>query len=307
VPRLITIIDTNLYRSTSDATIEDLRRLETLSGVEPMASFPAVTELLARAASSADSGHRTCRAALRRLWLHCAVYSVTDSAVNFAADPNGLLSKTLFDRAVATRHELADHMSSLVQRIALRSVDEPIDDIARQPALVRNFRDEVERRFSDMLAYLRRQFGLDKNADSDFDPSQRPDPREFVRSGRAAFAAAYGMVTNAASEVGIRLEESQLRTLAAILGPTIPTAIAIYTQVFEKVLFDGADPGKHANSIWDLHLGLYAAESMRVRGLPVIVVTEDLGIRSAAATTGARDRVLSLAAYRDLLRSRLAA
>ncbi len=72
-----------------------------------MASFHATTELLAHASSVTDPGYGASRAALRRLWQHCSVYSLTDSGLPFAADPIGVLAKTLFNTRAAWGDALA--------------------------------------------------------------------------------------------------------------------------------------------------------------------------------------------------------
>ncbi len=308
MPRVIAIIDTNVYRGQPDRVIDDLQWLEGRSGVRAMTSFHATTELLSHVHSVTDSSYGASRAALKRLWRHCAVYSLSDSGLPFAADPNGILAKTLFSRRAHWGDELAIQTASLVKRIALQPDDGALEPhLLHDLTVVRRFRDDAESRFATMLAETRRQLGLDKNVSSDFAPSARPTPRDFLQSGMLRSIAAYALVTNCASELGLRPSHSDIAQRASALEPHIPTALAAFESAIHRVVAAGAAPENCVNSLWDFHLALFAAESMRIDGHPVIVVTEDKPVRRAAATTGASSRVLSVDPYRAFLLARAAA
>lgn len=306
MPRVVAIVDTNLYRGTSDAIVEDLRWLESRAGVQPTTSFHATTELLAHVESAADPSYGACRAALKRLWQHCAVYSIRDSTLRFAADANAMLAKTLFDGHAPWGSELATKTSLLVKRIALRGGDVS-PDLSHDLRVIRRFRDDAELRFATMLADIRRQLGLDNKAGSDFAPSARPTPHEFLQSGALRSLAAYALVMSCASELRLSVHDGEMARRAATLGPHIPTALMVFEGAVNKVVSGGATPENFVNSLWDLHLALFAAESMRLEGHPVVVVTEDKPLLRAAAATGASSRVLNLNDYRDFLLTRAAA
>ena len=305
MPRIVTIIDTNLYRGVSDTAIEDLRLLESRTNVQPMASFHATTELLSHLCSVTDFSFGASRAALRRLWEHCAVYSLTDSALHFAADPNGMLATTLFNRRVEWGDELAVKTSSIVKRVALRGASDLPHELSRDLTTIQQFRDDGEARFVGALAEIRRQLGLDETIESDFASSERPTPDEFLRSGVVRWLCAYALVMNCASDLRLELSEDELSQRATMLEAHIPTALAVFESAVAKVVSVGASPNKQSNSYWDFQLALFAAESMRVGGRPVIIVTEDKPVHRAAKATGAGDRVLSLSDYRTFLLNRL--
>ncbi len=306
MPRVVAILDTNVYRRTSAQMVDHLGWLESRAGVRPTTSFHATTELLAHMESPDDPECGACRAALKRLWQHCAIYSISSSTLRFAAETNAMLAKTLFGSQVPWGNELARKTSLLVKRIALGDGD-PSPDLSPDLRVVRQFRDEAESRFAGMLTDIRRQLGLDEGAVSDFAPSARPTPREFLRSGAIRSIAANALVMNCASELRLSVNESDIARRAAILEPHIPTALTVLEATVDKVVLGGAAPYNCSNSLWDLHLALFAAESMRVDGHPVVVVTEDKPVLRAAAVTGASSRVLNLNAYCEFLVTRGAA
>lgn len=307
MPRVVVIVDTNLYRGMSDRVVEDLRWLEGRADVQAMASFHATTELLAHVSIATDSGFRASRAALKRLWAHCSIYSLADSSLPFAPDLNGILARTLFDTRAPWSHELVRKTTSIVRRIALSNVGDALDGLSTDLGVIRRFRDDGETRFATTLAEIRRQLGLDSNAASDFPASERPTLSDFLCSGLLRSLGARTLVMNCASELRLQIKEDRIVELARILELTIPTALAVFESAVVKVVSDKATPKKHANSYWDFQLAFFAADSIRVSGRPVIVVTEDKPVRSAAAATGAAARVLSLDEYRAFLLKRLAA
>ena len=225
----------------------------------------------------------------------------------FRSGPNGILAKTLFDRRPEWGDTLALKTASIVKRIALDNDDELPEALSHDLAVVRRFRDDGETRFVTTLAEIRRQLGLDHNAPSDFASSERPTPSDFLRSGIVRSLGAHALTMNCAAELRLRVSTDEIARRAAILEPHIPTALAVFESVIAKVVSAGAAPHNHSNSYWDFQLALFAAESMRVEGRPVIVVTEDKPVRRAALDTGASDRVLDLNGYREFLHKRLPA
>lgn len=307
MPRVVVIVDTNLYRGMSDQVVDDLRSLEGRADVQAMVSFHATTELLSHVAAPTDAGFGASRAALKRLWAHCAVYSLNDSSLPFAPDVNGILARTLFDRRAPWGDELAGKTTSIVKRIALSEADDSLDELSTDLGIIRRFRDDGETRFATALREVRRQLGLDSDATSDFAASDRPAPSDFLSSGTLRSLGAHSLVMNCASELRLQVSEGRIVALARILEPTIPTALAVFESAVVKVVSDKAKPEKHANTYWDFQLAFFAADSIRVSGRPVIVVTEDKPVHHAAAATGAGARVLDLDQYRTFLLNRLAA
>lgn len=307
MPRVVVIVDTNLYRGMSDRAVDDLCALEGRADVRAMVSFHATTELLANVSDATGPAYPASRAALRRLWKHCSVYSLADSSLPFAADINGILAKTLFAERASWGSELARKTAAMVKRIALADYDEMPAELAHDLDVVRRFRDNGEERFAATLTYIRRQLGLDGSAPSDFRASERPTPDDFLRSGILRSLGAHALVMNCASELRLQISDDDTARRAAILAPTIPTALAVFESAVVKVVADGASPTKHSNSYWDFQLALFAAESIRINGCSVVIVTEDKPVHRAAEATGAGERVLTLDAYRRFLLKRLPA
>src|SRR4029077_20494397 len=61
--------------------------------------------------------------------------------------------------------------------------------------------------------------------------------------------------------------------------------------------------GKHANSFWDLQMCFMISPFALVDGIPTLLVTNEVKIRTAARDAGHGDYVLTFAEYREALQS----
>src|SRR6266542_4413082 len=116
MPRFAAIADTNFYRANTEVTLATFRDLEHRANVRPMASFLASSELLSHLADPTSSDYRPCRAAVRRLFIHCHRESLDEPSLPIIADPNGILALSLFGRRHPSRFELADRFGTLIRR-----------------------------------------------------------------------------------------------------------------------------------------------------------------------------------------------
>lgn len=300
--RFISIADTNFYRANSDRSLATLRDLERRARVRPMASFLASSELLSHVADPTGTHYPTCRAAVRKLFIHCRQRSHPESALPIIADPNGILALTLFGRRHPSRFSLAQSFGTLIRRVANARDDDNLSDISFYLSRIRDHRDRVETQFVNSLEDLRRQFGCDGTHESDFEPSERPTPEQFLASPEAPILCASAMVMNSAVEHGINLDDSDLREGAKSLLPEAAAALHIYLARLRKVLLERASPRKQANFIWDIYFALLSGTHLSVSQAPVLVVSDDKEIKRASSIAGGKSRVLSLNEYTELLK-----
>ena len=306
MPRFAAIADTNFYRSNTELSLATFRDLEHRANVRPMASFLASSELLSHVADPTSRDYRPCRAAVRRLFIHCHRASLHEPALPIIADPNGILALSLFGRQHPSRFTLAESFGTLIRRVANANEDDQLSDICHYLSRVRSHRDQVEARFVDSLENLRRQFGRDTTLESDFPPSERPTPDEFLASDEAPILCASAMVMNAASEHGITLDDSTLRQRAKSILPEAAAAVHIFLERLRKVLLEGASPRRQANFIWDIYFALLSGSHLSAGQAPVLVISDDKAIQRASEVAGGNSRVLSSSEYMALL-NRLAA
>ncbi len=302
MPRFVAIADTNFYRSSSDAQLNDLRQLERAADIAPLASYLASSELLSHVSDNASPSHRACRAAIKRMFLHCLAESTPNEQIPIVPDPHVLLADTLFPRRHAGNLGLAANFESIIARVASAQASDSLAHLEVPLAMVRAHRDQIETRFVESLIDIRRQCGLDPDRPSDFAVSERPSPAEFVRD-YVRFIGAQGIVTNVARECRVMLDEGQLNAVATVLSLEIPTTLQVFVDVVERVLLAGANPSKQANSIWDMYFALLAADRLRFRRAQVILITDDAAILRVARVTNSDERVLSSDGYRALLLS----
>lgn len=302
MPRFVAIADTNFYRSRSDAQLNDLRQLERAADITPMASYLASSELLSHVSDDASSSHRASRAAVKRMFLHCLAESRPSQQIPIVPDPHVLLADWLFPGSHAGNLGLAANFEAIIARVASTRASDSLAHLEVPLAMVRAHRDQIESRFVESLIDIRWQCGLDPDRPSDFAASERPSPAEFVR-GYVRFIGAQGIVTNVARDCRLMLDEGQLNAVATVLALEIPTTLQVFVDVVERVLLAGANPSKQANSIWDMYFALLAADRLRFRRAPAILITDDAAILRAACVTSSDGRVLSSDRYRALLLS----
>lgn len=302
MPRFIAIADTNFYRANTDLSLATLRNLEHRAKVKPIASFLASSELLSHVADPTTTHYRSCRAAVRRLFIHCRQRPHSESALPIIAEPNGILALTLFGRRHPNRFSLARSFGTLIRRVANANADDQLSDISPYLSRVRDHRDQIETQFVNSLETLRRQFGCDAALDLDFELSQRPTPEEFLASDEARIVCASAMVMNAAAEHGITLDDSDLREGAKSILPEAAAAVHIYLERLRKVLLERASPKKQANFIWDIYFALLSGSRLSANQAPVLVISDDKEIKRASSIVGGKSRVLSLNEYTEFLK-----
>jgi hypothetical protein len=142
LPRLIALFDANPYRvlstglsrSDADAAIDELRQRERGASIDSFASTWTAIELLVHLADPCDPAYAACRAALRSMWRHAAIYDGSQSLLRFAVDSEAQLASALFGVELADRQEATWVYNTLVRRTAESKSHDDLADI--RPALL---------------------------------------------------------------------------------------------------------------------------------------------------------------------------
>lgn len=305
----VAVGDTNFYRSQTDAEIELFCKLERQIGVVAMGTCLAASELLAHVADRRSPSHLACRAAVRRLELHCFASEPPNSAARLIPHPHALLALRIFPGVQPGTKDLSQLFRKIMIEIVHGTAADEPPELGDILMLVKAHSDHLERRFVGMLETLRRDLGKDPTHPSEFAEIERPTPRQFVDDPRLRLVAARGFVQNVASDCGIVLTPEREEALGADLIPDIPTTLQVFVNTVSKVLIDGMLSHRAANSLWDMYFALLASPRFRLGTMPAILITDDTAILQAAHVTGATSRVMSTAQYRQFLvgRTRLGA
>lgn len=293
------IFDTNLYRSLSDAALDELCTLEAEAGYAKSASFLAASELLGRVDAKATSANAI--APVRRLWRHCVRRDASGEFVELSPDPHGVVAHAVFNLHHPHRHRTAEYFGATIRAVASAMPGRPLPDVAEALSRIREHRDATEARFVDQLRHIRSLLGLDPTAPSPFTRQERPTVEEFLERGMARDSSAAAIILNAAAEHGFQLTDDDARNLGRLHAKSMRVTLRVFDALIAKVLRSGANPVNFANDIWDAYFGLFASDWARVNGRRFVLVTDDHGLLSAAEVERVPERVISLESYRGQL------
>jgi hypothetical protein len=298
VPRLIAVLDSNIYRGRGAEAFEALKRDEDRCGVLPMANFWSVMELASHLLDAADDPARgACMRALQRLWEHCH----WNNELPFAGDSESQMALTLFGVSLPGRRESASLVSGVVKEIAAKGFEGLVNGVLETVKGLRAHRDQVEREFaSDMEAVVQ---VLDPKASAwqpwPNEPEKRKTFIKAVEAGRGLPFLAETLVLKAADASGQKPSRPEIEDRARFVLENFPTPLAFYDLQVTKLVQSGAhfSKSKHANSIWDMQLCYYALPDATILGFPVLLVSDEGQIHEAARRSGASGRVMRWGDY----------
>lgn len=293
VPRLIAVLDSNIYRGRGVEAFEALKSDEDRCGVLPMANFWSVMELASHLLDPAnDPARGVCMRAVQRVWKHCH----WNNELPFAGDSESQMALTLFGVSLAGRRESASLVSGVVKEISEKGLEGLVNDVLETVKKLRAHRDQVERQFaSDMEAVVR---VLDPNASAwqpwPNEPEKRKAFIKAVQDGKGLPFLAETLVLKAADDAGWKPSRQEVEGRARFVLENFPTPLVFYDLQVTKLVQSGADfsKSKHANSIWDMQLCYYALPDATILGFPVLLVSDEGQIHEAARRAGAPGRVV---------------
>jgi hypothetical protein len=111
---------------------------------------------------------------------------------------------------------------------------------------------------------------------------------EFIDTDGMLDMAARTRVTGTAQLLGIEPGEYDADELRARVRQTFPVALILMRELLRKAVIGGINWSRsdRANSVWDLSLSFHASRAGTVDGVPVLLVTDDTLLLSAARTAG---------------------
>jgi hypothetical protein len=272
-----------------------------------MASAFTVLELLSHLADPSDDAFAVCERAVGSLWEHCRWNDEPNANIPFAADSEAQMALTLFGSALPQRHESAGTMSEVVRLIATRGMAASAPSIAHVLSELRVHRDSVESVFASDMADVVQT--LDPGA-----PGSQPWPQDAdrrkrllaqLRQGDGLLELARVVALKAAAQAGVVPSHDDIEKRSHFLLSHCAAPLHFYQGIIRKIVESGIDfaKSKHVNGIWDMQLCFYASPKARLAALnlPLVLVSNERGIKAAAEAGGAHGQVFSLEEYRALL------
>lgn len=296
--------DANIYRGLSDRLFASIQAAEKSRGIVPYAFPYTALELIAHLADPADTSYLASRAAVRRLWDHCH-RTLPDGSRSLAlcADSERLVAMNLLDITLDDRLPAMRLIAEICERVAISVSHDDLRDLQEGLSLIAEFVSAEERAFVQHL-WERAVKGVDPSATSwhalEGNAAARKRVREFAASAEARVLLAKSLVASLGPQGQARMEDMDL--IQRVLDD-FGTAITFENALLLKILNEGFDltKKKRPNFFWDQQLAYNVGLSHSLDGLPVMIVTDDGFIRTAAVEAGHGDRVANLPEYLDFL------
>jgi hypothetical protein len=286
----------------------EIKRLERVCGVQPVASFISAIELLGTAADPTHKKHDQVVRAISRVNEHTRFWDY-EYVIPFVAPPDDQLSLSLF----GIRDPEADNRAFVCGR-ALGTVAGYADRGEILPAALidhlepfRNSRDKEEERFAArMKAGIR---AVDPMATGwqpfPANPAQRAAWITKLESGSGMDMLAQSLVETIAGECGRVLSASERDGMARWLRDALGPALHFYNSLVINGIRNGTNysVARNANSVWDFMLMYMVSAHTKTRGLPLLFVSEEHQLLQVAREAGCQNRMATLSDYETRLRN----
>lgn len=303
----IVVFDTNVYRTLGVGRIADLRQRERRCDVVAAASFWTVLELCAHLAEPADTAFNYCMDALRSLWEHCVLDLDGRQVLPFAADSENQMAVFLFGKPIPGRDGEAQAYGFVVKELST-SADIQTSLRTLAPALrgIRVHRDSIEGHFAaDMAAAIADldQFARVAAGPGASDSARRKQAIAVLESGAIDRTLASALAEKAAHSVRVTLDSQSRNACVNAVIATHGTAIRFFRNVLRKCVESEIDltVPKHANNVWDFQIACVVSHGASSEGRPLLLVSNERGIITAAEVTGNRSAVCTLPEYEVML------
>jgi hypothetical protein len=177
--------------------------------------------------------------------------------------------------------EIRDALTALVSKVALR-----------------------ERAFADAMSSL--SVGISSAVEQGHAKDLKEARQAFLAalsSPNALVLASEVIAAQSASMAGLSVPEGLVRARAPMLLESFATTVHFMIRLLRKGLESEVNwHGKpHCNSAWDLLISFHVTSRVKVNSLPVLLVSDDGDIRSAAVAAGWGEFVVPRNRYFDLL------
>ena len=304
MPRICGVFDANVYRSLSEARFQSLRDAERRVSARAIASRFTALELIA-AAGSADPKRRNASvAALKRLAEHVRRTDGRRTIFDFTVEPSRQVGASLLGRRFPRDLEEETTLARLVGAIsedALLVNSSVREKVAKVAEAVSNHELRFARQIDEALHALSNQLPSLATDDAE---SRRRELRERLASGERQRILAHSILSDADGAQGAedsKIKESDVsRAMDVFCLP-----IAIYERLVKAAVLEGASitKKKRANGLWDFLFSFSVSMGAELKGIPIVLITDDGAMLECAKEVGMKERLMSLQSYLDLIES----
>ena len=219
------------------------------------------------------------------------------------ADFESQLARSVCDTELPDHRQLTDVLTTTAKRIGEAIETDPLDDFAAIFDSVWQAANEIRARFvSDLKDNV--VLGINPAA-TDWaplaaDPKKRKEAQTFVDSNEALDLLARALIVKAHILAGLTPPLSSTQQEAADVISAFRVPLEMYNHIVRRIAGrDGSnmEKRKRSNAVWDFNISFAIGPTQRVNGLPVVMITDDGGIRYAAQRAGCAQHVMDLNTY----------
>ena len=303
--RLVSIFDTNVYRSLGDSAFEEIRRAERNHSVLGYANYATVTELLAHFGDPSEDDIGPALAAGARLIEHCAHYDGRARIVRFISPPIEQIAYRLFGTKPPPSGDPDVYAELLGRWVVEPNSREHLRDSVREIAARSTQLREayVDELWTNVVCTLVPE--AEAWSDVTADTPQRRALLAGIRTGAGLPYLALQIATEAASLLSPRLVEIDPNKVVPAVRKHYQLLLEYRNLVIEKLIMNGPDMRRRdrANGTFDIIVCGAMDGEAKIGGAPAVLVTDDRDILSAADRSGLRWEVLAPDEYVALLKS----
>lgn len=295
----VSILDTNALRGMSQEEYSLLTTLEAAHGICRYTDVWTLMELIAHLRRGADAAYWQCRKAVRR----CAESALLPlhQAPRLVVPPELQLSNLLFDVVLPYHAVLSYHVKNvavlveLAQRIATADDADDLADVQEDILAVAEHVDQKEIWFAEYFENLRNQVRL--STVSSTNSERNAAIRAFTRSKSMMCLDAIALITRTYLQAGVTVPQTiPIAVINRVLAMSRAGSVAV-GLLLERIFCDNAslDKPRIRNLLWDQEIA--SSMGSTIKGLPVVLVTDDGFFAEVARLAGSAPSVYSLEKY----------
>lgn len=307
----VVVFDNNAYgdfalgrtRTQLVEAVAILRDRQASIGHVSLGSPIVLMELLALLSRPSSPAFLAGWNALTALTFHCEITTPTGmTPIGFINSFITTIAVGLFGAAPVNHNRVQQHLADLAKLVALTS---PCSVDSESQAAFEDIATHVKSVEEDFVGELFDRMVLGVNpAATDWAPLKDQQAAtdaalEFLDSPDAELGFAKMQVAQAMDAIGIPEEPELLEAGAEQLLGQIGVSAALFNGILRRLATTGCDLRKRnrANWVWDMHIAMAVGPFHRVDDKPVLLVTSDQDILTAARDIGHPELATSYSEY----------